>query len=68
MGQEAEGRTSQGRVCGGLESKGSSPPPMSQGIIPCLGTFLGEVVILYLVMGDYLKVGKPGDQGGVPGS
>lgn len=39
VGQEAEGRTFQGRVCGRLESKGSFPPRCHRVSSPVLALF-----------------------------
>ncbi|XP_058393088.1 ral guanine nucleotide dissociation stimulator-like isoform X2 [Diceros bicornis minor] len=35
-----------------------------QGVVPYLGTFLGDLLMLHLAMGDYLEVGEHGDQAG----
>ncbi|XP_058392958.1 ral-GDS-related protein-like [Diceros bicornis minor] len=35
-----------------------------QGVVPYLGTFLGELLMLHLAMGDYLEVDKSEDQAG----
>ena len=67
MGQEAEGEAFSGEGLQGPDLRARAHPTytlMSQSVIPYLGTFLGDLLMVYLVMGDYLEVGEPEDQAG----
>lgn len=50
----------------GTREQGLIPtlPLMTQGVVPFLGTFLTELVMLDTAMEDYLEVGEPEDCGG----
>lgn len=50
----------------GTSEQGLIPtlPLMTQGVVPFLGTFLTELVMLDTAMEDYLEVGEPEDCGG----
>ena len=54
----------------GTSEQGLIPtlPLMTQGVVPFLGTFLTELVMLDTAMEDYLEVGEPEDCGEGPES
>ena len=67
MRQEAEGEDFSGERLQGDDFRARAHPthtPMSQSVILYLCTFLGDLLMVYLVMGDYLEVGEPEDQVG----
>ena len=62
MGQEAVAVDFSGEGLQGVDLRARAHPtrtPMSQGVVPYLGTFLGDLLMLCLAMGDYLEVGEP---------
>ena len=65
MGQETEGEDFSGEGQQGADLRANvhlTHTLMSQSIIPYIGTFLGHLLMLYLLMGDNLEVGAPEDQ------
>ena len=64
VGQDAE--VFSGRAPVGTRQQGLIPnlPLMTQGVVPYLGTFLSDLVVLDTAMEDYLEVGEPEDCGG----
>ena len=65
MGQEAEGEDFSGEGLQGADLRARTHPThtlMSQSVIPYIGTFLGHLLMLHLLMGDNLEVGAPEDQ------
>lgn len=57
------GGVSGARARGAAESRCSSPPPVAQGVVPFLGTYLKYLVMLDTVMGDSVHVSDPGAGG-----
>ena len=67
MRQEAVSEDFSGEGLQGADFRARAHPthtPMSQNVILYPGTFLGDLLMVYLVMGDYLEVGEPEDQAG----
>ena len=67
VGQEAEGEDFSGEALQGADLRARTHPthtPISQSVVPYLGTFLGHLLMLHLLMGDNLEVGAPEDQAG----
>ena len=65
MRQEAEGEDFSGEGLQGGDFRPRAHPthtPMSQAVILNLHTFLGDLLVLHLLMGDNLEVGAPEDQ------
>lgn len=67
VGQDAE--VFLGRAPVGTREQGLIPnlPLMTQCVVPYLGTFLSDLVVLDTAMEDYLEVGEPEDCGGGTG-
>ena len=62
MGQVAECGDFSGEGLHGVDLRAKVHPthtPMSQGVVPYLGTLLSDLLMLHLVMGDYFEVGAP---------
>ena len=65
MRQEAEGEDFSGESLRGPDVRARAHRThtlMSQSVIPYIGTFLGQLLLLHLLMGDNLEVGAPDDQ------
>lgn len=66
MDQEAKAFSREGPCVHLRAGTHPTPTPMTQGVVPFLGTFLTDMVMLDTAMKDYLKVSEPLDCVGGP--
>ena len=67
MRQEAEGEDFSGEGLQGPDLRARAHRThtlMSQSVISYIGTFVGHLLMLHLLMGDNIEVGAPEDQAG----